>query len=483
MFFSNDILSLKSNAGLGVVWLAGTLGHKSSARRLHRRDYISVDVANACHYLQEPPEAMSLRLSAKLMVGVVRVYGWQCQFCFGDATALYGRLEQSVLDGIINKAGGHRQAGNAEAELDLPVQKAKHDAITITGNNTNELSSGNVWSELDKLKTIVNMTPDVERGRQQTGSGHVDEQGNVVLGTNRSDSTNTIPGRISSTPLKFGADENGLLKELFGDLSNMNDLETPNSEDALLSGIFHHDAAGSLSSLLDVPEQIQIKQVSEKSKRKNTFMMDEAATMLSREEMFEEKLINLCDDFVCRNNTVKTVEIAELLKGQTVDLGVTHQAWSSLGVNQNIVIPVTSKKRRRSSSSSAKESASVFPEDGTVEGMSSPAQPLDMVDFEQDILMPWSEPVSEGTTTPLKGDARSSASRDSLGFLRFLENCVSPKASTEDKGLYFDDVFVVGRVSRRVVARAFHNVLQAAGEARVGVEQECPFGKIRIVKV
>lgn len=271
MFFSTDLLSLKANSGLGVVWLAGTLGQRSQARRILRRDYQSVDITNACSYLMAPPEPLSLRLSASLMVGVVRVYGQQCNFCYGDATALYGKLEQSLLE--IPVGGKNEKSVN----LDMPMQRARHDAITINGNgNQDVISSGNVWSELDKYRVVLEKTPEVERGRQLSSAGA------------KSDSTNSaIPGRIASTPLQFGAGDEGLLKELFGDLADLNNLQTPNSEDALLSGVFH--AASHPGSLLDVPETITVNTV--RPKRKPQVDLFDEITILSREEMFQEPLL------------------------------------------------------------------------------------------------------------------------------------------------------------------------------------------------
>ncbi len=54
MFFSQDLLARHAKSGLGVVWLAATLGDPSAAaatakskRHLSRRDYARVDVAGA----------------------------------------------------------------------------------------------------------------------------------------------------------------------------------------------------------------------------------------------------------------------------------------------------------------------------------------------------------------------------------------------------------------------------------------------------
>lgn len=99
--------------------------------------------------------------------------------------------------------------------------------------------------------------------------------------------------------------------------------------------------------------------------------------------------------------------------------------------------------------------------------------------YEQDIIMPWSEPISDASNIPNDNEPRAStASRDSMGFMRYLEI----HDDHQSKEIGFDDVFVPGRVSRRVVARAFHNILQAAGDGRLAVNQICPFGRITIMR-
>ena len=57
MFYSAELLALKSHSGLGIVWymrltcvrmnvcrLAATLGPKSNAKKLTRKDYGAVDI-------------------------------------------------------------------------------------------------------------------------------------------------------------------------------------------------------------------------------------------------------------------------------------------------------------------------------------------------------------------------------------------------------------------------------------------------------
>jgi hypothetical protein len=82
MFYHQNLLTDKQS-GLGVVWLAATLGNKSHVRKLGKRDILSVHVPKACKYLIAPPQPLALRTSSSLMVGVARVLDCQYKFFFG----------------------------------------------------------------------------------------------------------------------------------------------------------------------------------------------------------------------------------------------------------------------------------------------------------------------------------------------------------------------------------------------------------------
>jgi meiotic recombination protein REC8, fungi type len=72
--------------------LAATLGPKSNAKRLNRKDLYSISVPDTCAFLAAPPSPLSLRLSANLMIGVSRVYGQQWQYHMSDVQGLCTKL-------------------------------------------------------------------------------------------------------------------------------------------------------------------------------------------------------------------------------------------------------------------------------------------------------------------------------------------------------------------------------------------------------
>ncbi|KAK9453726.1 Rec8 like protein-domain-containing protein [Dipodascopsis uninucleata] len=93
MFYSYDILSRKSS-GLSTVWLVATLGAKSSLKKVHRKEIMSVRVPDACDLIMHPPQPLALRLSSNLLYGVTSVYYQQFIFFVADVTAAHTKLKR-----------------------------------------------------------------------------------------------------------------------------------------------------------------------------------------------------------------------------------------------------------------------------------------------------------------------------------------------------------------------------------------------------
>ncbi|THH34077.1 hypothetical protein EUX98_g105 [Antrodiella citrinella] len=68
MFFTPELLS-RRDSGFGLLWLAATLGSKSSFKKLPRRSVTSADIVQLCNLIADPPEPLALRLSSNLMIG------------------------------------------------------------------------------------------------------------------------------------------------------------------------------------------------------------------------------------------------------------------------------------------------------------------------------------------------------------------------------------------------------------------------------
>ncbi|CAG8462848.1 27313_t:CDS:10 [Dentiscutata erythropus] len=81
MFYSKEILTRKKG-GFGIIWLAATLGSRSSLRKLSKKEVNSVNLVKACEYVTSPPEPLALRLTSNLMIGISRVYNQQYHFYY-----------------------------------------------------------------------------------------------------------------------------------------------------------------------------------------------------------------------------------------------------------------------------------------------------------------------------------------------------------------------------------------------------------------
>ncbi|KAK9237909.1 Rec8 like protein-domain-containing protein [Lipomyces kononenkoae] len=97
MFYSYDILSRRSSS-LSTVWLVATLGSKSSLKRVHRKDIISVSIPDACNLIIHPPQPLALRLSSNLLYGVTSIYDQQSGFLHSDVTSAYTKLKRVMCN-------------------------------------------------------------------------------------------------------------------------------------------------------------------------------------------------------------------------------------------------------------------------------------------------------------------------------------------------------------------------------------------------
>ncbi|KAI0296187.1 Rec8 like protein-domain-containing protein, partial [Russula brevipes] len=121
MFFTPELLS-RRDSGFGLLWLAATLGARSSFNRLPKRDVMGADITQLCDLIAEPAEPLALRLSSNLMVGVARVYKVKHDIFLGDVSACFVSLKRAVRDLHALSASSHLQMGQ-------PI--VKRDAVTV----------------------------------------------------------------------------------------------------------------------------------------------------------------------------------------------------------------------------------------------------------------------------------------------------------------------------------------------------------------
>ncbi|KAG5437734.1 hypothetical protein PCANB_000447 [Pneumocystis canis] len=107
--------------GFGVIWLAATLGSKSSLKKLQKKEILSVNVPKACEYLSEPPEPLALRLSSNLMIGVTRIFNQQ----YADVQLTHARIRKELS--TIN---------TDKTNINLPPTKIRSDLFTLPDDPT-----------------------------------------------------------------------------------------------------------------------------------------------------------------------------------------------------------------------------------------------------------------------------------------------------------------------------------------------------------
>ncbi|KAL5534409.1 hypothetical protein ACEPAG_871 [Sanghuangporus baumii] len=126
MFFSPELLS-KRDSGFGLLWLAATLGSKSSFKKLPRRSIQTADIPQLCDLICHPSEPLALRLSSNLMVGVARVYKIKHEIFVTDVSNCFVHLRKAVQE-------MHALGALSEAQLQMGQPSVRPDALTLTAD-------------------------------------------------------------------------------------------------------------------------------------------------------------------------------------------------------------------------------------------------------------------------------------------------------------------------------------------------------------
>ncbi|TFK93458.1 hypothetical protein K466DRAFT_594355 [Polyporus arcularius HHB13444] len=125
MFFSPELLE-RRDSGYGLLWLAATLGAKSSFKKLPKRSVLTADISQLCGLIAEPSEPLALRLSSNLMIGVARVYKVKEEIFFTDVTTCYNSLKKAVHELSAFSANA--------AELQMGQPSLRAEALTLTAD-------------------------------------------------------------------------------------------------------------------------------------------------------------------------------------------------------------------------------------------------------------------------------------------------------------------------------------------------------------
>ncbi|KAI0778213.1 Rec8 like protein-domain-containing protein [Trametes elegans] len=125
MFFSPELLE-RRDSGYGLLWLAATLGAKSSFRKLPKRSVLTADISQLCDLIAEPAEPLALRLSSNLMIGVARVYRVKQDIFYADVSTCYNALKKAVQDLSTMTANA--------AQLQMGQPTLRMEALTLTAD-------------------------------------------------------------------------------------------------------------------------------------------------------------------------------------------------------------------------------------------------------------------------------------------------------------------------------------------------------------
>ncbi|KAK0566758.1 R8 protein, partial [Tilletia horrida] len=143
MFYNLELLN-KPKSRLGIVWLAATIGNRSSFKKLSKSDIGSVDLVKICQQLAAPDEAMALRLSSQLLYGTVKIYDQQLDSLQKAAEAMQLALKRSFLQSTMQTSKTEVLGLKVAAPKDITLGKIKSaGAITLKPNE--------YWCELGRV--------------------------------------------------------------------------------------------------------------------------------------------------------------------------------------------------------------------------------------------------------------------------------------------------------------------------------------------
>ncbi|PBL01128.1 hypothetical protein ARMGADRAFT_412161 [Armillaria gallica] len=133
MFFSPELLA-RRDSGFGLLWLAATLGSKSTFKKLPKRSVMTADIAQLCDLIAEPSEPLALRLSSNLMVGVARVYKVKQDIFFTDVSHCVASLKKVIQE-------FQATPGDVQLQMAQPTIRASALTLIVDTNPNYELDA------------------------------------------------------------------------------------------------------------------------------------------------------------------------------------------------------------------------------------------------------------------------------------------------------------------------------------------------------
>ena len=123
MFYAHDVLAKKGP--LSVIWLAAHL-----EKKLGKRQICDTDLVHSINCIIFPQQAIALRLSGHLLLGVVRIFYRKVAYLHHDCSDALSRIKHAYrapADGLTPGSGGLLSA----VDLDPASHTARLDAVTL----------------------------------------------------------------------------------------------------------------------------------------------------------------------------------------------------------------------------------------------------------------------------------------------------------------------------------------------------------------
>ncbi|KAJ8121310.1 hypothetical protein ONZ43_g2205 [Nemania bipapillata] len=149
MFYSHEILTSRQY-GVATVWLVATIGSKSGARKVTRKDIQGVDVQRACGKILEPGAPIALRLQGNLLYGISRVHNQQYTYLIADAKKIQEQIKLSfgtILRNQLDYDEGEARPDNHLIENDpafdpnMQIPVLNLDTLVTSQGNSQKTSS------------------------------------------------------------------------------------------------------------------------------------------------------------------------------------------------------------------------------------------------------------------------------------------------------------------------------------------------------
>ncbi|CAA22442.1 meiotic cohesin complex kleisin subunit Rec8 [Schizosaccharomyces pombe] len=369
MFYNQDVLT-KEKGGMGVIWLAATLGSKHSLRKLHKKDIMSVDIDEACDFVAFSPEPLALRLSSNLMIGVTRVWAHQYSFFHSQVSTLHLRVRKELdhftskpfknID-IQNEQTNPKQLLLAEDPAFIP-EVSLYDAFNLPSVDLHVDMSSFTQPKENPNISVLETLPD-------STSYLINTSQNYSLRNNVSSFVYEDSRAFSTEePLDFEFDENGDIQELTKGTIN---------SDPSLQAASQHSNLGSVQREYNSEEQ---------ESRIHMFEIDEDVLPLP------VPLQSVMDSEHNENEprALKRRKVQKLLEpDENIELSTrTLSQWRKNYVERMIALEATKYVRRRGASSAKKKELNKF---------------FDWESFHP-LLKPWIEKLKPSNNTPSEID-------------------------------------------------------------------------------